>query len=289
MSLQYCTPLRPLILNFFVAHLHSYSVLQGNLWCFINKRLPLTVYLKNLGDSSRLIPNLELHQWRHLVTASSSSPDSTFLALHSGWTRGFSSTSLVWSRGGSSLPPSGTGGPDDPDNPQPTRSRSSGTRRGAPPTGTGGSGSSGSGAAQLNCPKCGDPCTHVETFVCEWSPKWTSCISLLLVWPIDNRCEDARFPVPVSCVTILNSDSIFTSERVVNSGIRSWKKHWPEWAQYKKAIGDLRITNKWRAETLQPGLDFDNFKPLLTGKHLHGSFLRLMMCASNFVVVRLDL
>lgn len=30
-----------------------------------------------------------------------------------------------------------------------------------------GSGGSGKGGSQLRCPKCGDPCTHVETFVCE--------------------------------------------------------------------------------------------------------------------------
>ena len=24
------------------------------------------------------------------------------------------------------------------------------------------------GGNQLCCPKCGDPCTHVETFVCKW-------------------------------------------------------------------------------------------------------------------------
>lgn len=29
------------------------------------------------------------------------------------------------------------------------------------------SGNSGKGGSQLRCPKCGDPCTHVETFVCE--------------------------------------------------------------------------------------------------------------------------
>ncbi|XP_048471693.1 ATP-dependent Clp protease ATP-binding subunit clpX-like, mitochondrial [Rhincodon typus] len=28
-----------------------------------------------------------------------------------------------------------------------------------------GSGGSGKGGSQLRCPKCGDPCTHVETFV----------------------------------------------------------------------------------------------------------------------------
>lgn len=31
-----------------------------------------------------------------------------------------------------------------------------------------GSGGSGKGGSQLRCPKCGDPCTHVETFVCKY-------------------------------------------------------------------------------------------------------------------------
>jgi hypothetical protein len=42
------------------------------------------------------------------------------------------------------------------------------------------------------------------------------------------------------------------------------KKHLPDWARYQKAIGDIYFTKKWRAETLQPGLEFDNFKPRLT-------------------------
>ncbi len=31
-----------------------------------------------------------------------------------------------------------------------------------------GAGGSGKGGSQLRCPKCGDPCTHVETFVCKY-------------------------------------------------------------------------------------------------------------------------
>lgn len=31
-----------------------------------------------------------------------------------------------------------------------------------------GGGGSGKGGSQLRCPKCGDPCTHVETFVCKY-------------------------------------------------------------------------------------------------------------------------
>ncbi len=41
------------------------------------------------------------------------------------------------------------------------------------------------------------------------------------------------------------------------------KKHLSEWAQRQKAIGGIYFTKKWRTETLQPGLGFDNFKPWL--------------------------
>jgi hypothetical protein len=48
---------------------------------------------------------------------------------------------------------------------------------------------------------------------------------------------------------------------------QSWekklKKHLSEWAWCQKAIGGFYFTKKWRAETLQPGLEFDNFKPRL--------------------------
>ena len=49
---------------------------------------------------------------------------------------------------------------DGPDkNPPPT----------PPGKGAGGSGDKGGGKkGQLRCPKCGDPCTHVETFVCKY-------------------------------------------------------------------------------------------------------------------------
>jgi hypothetical protein len=47
----------------------------------------------------------------------------------------------------------------------------------------------------------------------------------------------------------------------VKQGIRSWKKHLSDWAQFQEAIGGIYFTKKWRAETLQPGLEVDNFKP----------------------------
>ncbi len=58
-------------------------------------------------------------------------------------------------------------------------------------------------------------------------------------------------------------DSLSSSETGVNFGIRSWKKHFSEWAWCQKAIGGIYSTKKWRAETLQPGLEFDYFKPWL--------------------------
>jgi hypothetical protein len=43
--------------------------------------------------------------------------------------------------------------------------------------------------------------------------------------PIDYRCEDGRFPVSGSCLTISNPDLLPSSETGVNLGIRSWRKH----------------------------------------------------------------
>ncbi len=95
---------------------------------------------------------------------------------------------------------------------------------------------------------------------------------------IDCRCEDGRFFVSSSCVTISNPGSLSSSEKGVNIGIRSWIQYWSEWARCQKAIGVIYFTEKWRAETLQPGLGFDNFKPLLKSgifkciSWLNGSF-----------------
>jgi hypothetical protein len=38
---------------------------------------------------------------------------------------------------------------------------------------------------------------------------------------IDYRCEDGRFPVSTTCVTISNTDMLFSSETEVNPGMRS--------------------------------------------------------------------
>ncbi len=45
--------------------------------------------------------------------------------------------------------------------------------------------------------------------------------------------------------------------------IKSWEKHLSKWARCQKAIGGIYLTKTWRAETLQPGLEFDNIKPRL--------------------------
>jgi hypothetical protein len=60
-----------------------------------------------------------------------------------------------------------------------------------------------------------------------------------------------------------NPSLLSTWETGVNPGIRSWKKRWYEWAWCQKAIGGIYITKRWRTETLQPGLEFDDFKPRL--------------------------
>ncbi len=64
-----------------------------------------------------------------------------------------------------------------------------------------------------------------------------------------------------SCVTISNPHSLSSSETGVNPEIRSWKNHLSEWARCQKAVGGIYFTKKWRAETVQPGLEFDNIKP----------------------------
>ncbi len=77
-------------------------------------------------------------------------------------------------------------------------------------------------------------------------------------------CEDGRFPESESCVTIPNSDSLSSSnETWVIPEIRSWKSTCNVWAWCQKAIGGIYFTEKWRVETIQPNLEFDNFKPRL--------------------------
>jgi hypothetical protein len=46
--------------------------------------------------------------------------------------------------------------------------------------------------------------------------------------PTDHRCEDGRFAVFKSYVTVSNPDSLLSSKTGVDPGIRSWKKHFSE-------------------------------------------------------------
>jgi hypothetical protein len=80
---------------------------------------------------------------------------------------------------------------------------------------------------------------------------------------IDYRCEDGRFPVSASFVTLLNLFLLSSSGTGVNPGMRSWKKRLSECVRCQEAIGGICFTNKWRAETLQPGTEFDTFKSWL--------------------------
>ncbi len=75
-----------------------------------------------------------------------------------------------------------------------------------------------------------------------------------------------------------NPDLLFSSEAGVNPGIRSWKKHLSERARCQKAFGDIYFRKKYRAETLQPGLKFDNFNPRLN----RGIFKCLSSMNSSF-------
>ncbi len=92
---------------------------------------------------------------------------------------------------------------------------------------------------------------------------------------IDYECEDGCRPLyATSSVTISNPDLLFSNPKT-----KCWKEHLLfECGQCQKAIGGIYFTNKWRAETLQPGLEFDNFKPRLQSgifkaiSWLHGLF-----------------
>ncbi len=82
----------------------------------------------------------------------------------------------------------------------------------------------------------------------------------------DYRCKVGRLLVSASCVTISNTNLLFTSETRLNLGIRRWKKHWSNWPQCQKAIGEVYFTKKWKGDTLQPGLEVDNFIPWLKSR-----------------------
>ncbi len=93
-------------------------------------------------------------------------------------------------------------------------------------------------------------------------------------WTIDVN----MVPVSASCVAILNPDSLSSSKRRVNPGIRSWKSTDLNELAIRKPL--IYFTKKLRAKTLQPGLQFDDFKTRLKSGifkciyWLSGSFFR---------------
>jgi hypothetical protein len=115
-------------------------------------------------------------------------------------------------------------------------------------------------------------CKLYLNLVVKWSCNF-SCSWLILVIGIDYRFEDGH-----SSVTISNPDSLFSSKAGDSLWIRSGERHLSDWARCQKAIDGIYFTKKWRAETLQPGLEFDNFKPRLKSgifkciSWLNGSF-----------------
>ncbi len=72
--------------------------------------------------------------------------------------------------------------------------------------------------------------------------------------------------VSTSWVTISRLDLLSSSETAVDSGTRSWKSTYLPGLACQKAVGGIDSTKKWRAETLQPDLEFDNLKPRLERK-----------------------
>jgi hypothetical protein len=112
--------------------------------------------------------------------------------------------------------------------------------------------------------------------------KYDSDSFLSLVITIDYRCEDGSFLVFVSCVACSNLNALYCSERGSSSN-QKLKKHLSDWAGCQKAIGGIYFTKKWKAETLQTGWGFDNFKPRIKAVSSNASprctarlFLRMM-------------
>jgi hypothetical protein len=82
------------------------------------------------------------------------------------------------------------------------------------------------------------------------NPKTTDMKTVVFQCPRFGR----QFHIPI-CFPAVKQGS--------NSGIKSWKEILSGWARCQKANGVIYFTRKWRAETLQPGLEFDIFKPRL--------------------------
>jgi hypothetical protein len=110
---------------------------------------------------------------------------------------------------------------------------------------------------------------------------YTKIFLRIVGWPryqhVAYRFEDGRLRCP-RVARPGSAKNETTSQRLI-----IWKMHLFEWAQCQEAIGGIYFTKKWRAETLQSGLEFDNFKPRLESGifdcifWLNGSFLGMMM------------
>jgi hypothetical protein len=109
-----------------------------------------------------------------------------------------------------------------------------------------------------------DMCHCAQFFLCLeyrlWKLWW---YAFFLVYPFHRLQMWTWQFTGVRSVKISNPDIPSSTETGVNSEIRSWKKHLFEWARCQKAIDGIYFTKKWRAENLQHGLEFDNFKPRL--------------------------
>jgi hypothetical protein len=98
----------------------------------------------------------------------------------------------------------------------------------------------------------------------------SSCVCpfiCLVVWRLEHRlygCQDGRFPVSASCVTISKPNPFSSIDIGFNPGIRTWKKsliwmrsmsrsHW--WYLFHEEV------KSWDSTTA--GLEFDNFNPWL--------------------------
>jgi hypothetical protein len=75
-----------------------------------------------------------------------------------------------------------------------------------------------------------------------------------------NRWEDGSFSSVHGLRDNFKPRIRFPAVEQLNPGIKSWKMHLSDWARCQKAIDGICFTKKWRAETLQPGLEFGNFK-----------------------------
>ncbi len=83
------------------------------------------------------------------------------------------------------------------------------------------------------------------------------------------RLKMWRFFFSGVLVTISNCDSLSSREtsfiKTLFLSLNFFKaeKRYTDWAWCQKALGGIYLTDKWRTETLQPGLESDNIKPRL--------------------------